>query len=187
MSLTESRSARTTVIRGTRIKVELILRKLAEGVTEAHLFDAYPSLTQAQIRAAITYAADVVAHEEQIEGPATPLRPTRAATSQWCARSEPAGLDVKAIVEIAPGSSDQALIELAVNDQRVLMTEDTDFGALVAAHAHASSGVILPCFPARARNELAAQVLRFLEQATEDARTAFIVRQSGRIRIGRTP
>ena len=31
------------VIRGTRIPVELILRKLAEGATEAELLDAYPS------------------------------------------------------------------------------------------------------------------------------------------------
>ena len=59
------------VIRGTRIKVELILRKLAEGATEADLVDAYPNLSQEDIRAAIRYAADVVAHEELIEGSAT--------------------------------------------------------------------------------------------------------------------
>ena len=58
------------VIRGTRIKVELILRKLAEGATELDLVEAYPNLTQQDIRAAINYAADVVAHEELIEGPA---------------------------------------------------------------------------------------------------------------------
>ena len=32
------------VIRGTRIPVELLLRKLGEGATEAHLLDAYPRL-----------------------------------------------------------------------------------------------------------------------------------------------
>ena len=30
------------VVRGTRITVELILRKLSEGATEAELLDAYP-------------------------------------------------------------------------------------------------------------------------------------------------
>jgi uncharacterized protein (DUF433 family) len=55
------------VIRGTRIKVELILRKLAEGATEADLLDAYPNLTIDDIRAAISYAADGIAHEELIE------------------------------------------------------------------------------------------------------------------------
>jgi uncharacterized protein (DUF433 family) len=58
------------VIRGTRIKVELLLRKLAEGASEAELLDAYPHLSAEDIRAAISYAADVVAHEELIEGPA---------------------------------------------------------------------------------------------------------------------
>jgi uncharacterized protein (DUF433 family) len=40
------------VIRGTRITVELILHKLAEGMTEAELLDAYPRLTPQDIRAA---------------------------------------------------------------------------------------------------------------------------------------
>ena len=78
------------------------------------------------------------------------------------------------------------MIELAVSEQRILTTEDTDFGALVYAHAHASSGVILLRFPARARANLAHQVLHFVQQANDDARTAFVVLQPGRIRIGRT-
>jgi uncharacterized protein (DUF433 family) len=54
------------VIRGTRIPVELILRKLGEGATEADLLDAYPRLTKADIQAALGYAADTVAHEETV-------------------------------------------------------------------------------------------------------------------------
>ena len=34
------------VIRGTRITVELILRKLSEGATSEDLLDAYPRLTK---------------------------------------------------------------------------------------------------------------------------------------------
>jgi len=41
------------VIQGTRVTVELILRKLSEGATEAELLDAYPWLTHDDIRAAI--------------------------------------------------------------------------------------------------------------------------------------
>jgi uncharacterized protein (DUF433 family) len=51
------------VIRGTRIPVELILRKLGEGETEAELLDAYPRLTREDIRAALGYAARTLAHE----------------------------------------------------------------------------------------------------------------------------
>ena len=54
------------VIRGTRIPVELILRKLGEGAKEKDLLDAYPALTGDDIRAAITYAADTLAHEENV-------------------------------------------------------------------------------------------------------------------------
>ena len=54
------------VISGIRIPVELILRKLGEGATEADLLDAYPRLTKADIHAAIGYAADTVAHEETV-------------------------------------------------------------------------------------------------------------------------
>jgi uncharacterized protein (DUF433 family) len=53
-------------IRGTRITVELILRKLSEGATEADLLDAYPRLTRVDIQAAIRYAADTLAHEETV-------------------------------------------------------------------------------------------------------------------------
>jgi len=58
------------VIRGTRVPVELILRKLSEGATEADLLDAYPRLTRADIRAALAYAADTLAHETIVLQPA---------------------------------------------------------------------------------------------------------------------
>jgi len=51
------------VIRGTRIPVELILRKLSEGATEQDLQEAYPRLVQKDIQAALAYAADTLAHE----------------------------------------------------------------------------------------------------------------------------
>ncbi len=54
------------VIRGTRITIELILRKLSEGASEADVLDAYPRLTREDIQAAIGYAADTVAHEETV-------------------------------------------------------------------------------------------------------------------------
>jgi uncharacterized protein (DUF433 family) len=57
------------VIRGTRIPVELILRKLSEGASEADLLDAYPRLKRADIQAALSYAADTLAHEEVIAEP----------------------------------------------------------------------------------------------------------------------
>jgi len=59
------------VIRGTRIAVELILRKLAEGATEAQLLEDYPHLTTEDIHAAVAYGAASVAHEEVVLLPDT--------------------------------------------------------------------------------------------------------------------
>ena len=43
--------------------MELLLRKLAEGATTEDLLDAYPRLAVEDIRAALDYAADAIAHE----------------------------------------------------------------------------------------------------------------------------
>jgi uncharacterized protein (DUF433 family) len=49
------------VIRGTRIPVELVLRKLSEGASVADLVDAYPKLASDDVLAALAYAADSLA------------------------------------------------------------------------------------------------------------------------------
>jgi uncharacterized protein (DUF433 family) len=45
-------------IAGTRVTVELILRKLAAGRSFADVIEAYPNITEHDIRAALDYAAD---------------------------------------------------------------------------------------------------------------------------------
>lgn len=51
------------VIRGARIPVELLLRKLGEGATVTELLDAYPRLSDMDVKAALSYAADTIADE----------------------------------------------------------------------------------------------------------------------------
>ena len=58
------------VIRGTRIPVELLLRKLSEGATEQTLIEAYPQLKPVQIQAALAYAADALSLEHAESFPA---------------------------------------------------------------------------------------------------------------------
>jgi uncharacterized protein (DUF433 family) len=55
------------VIRGTRIPVELLLRKLSKGARIEDLLDAYPRLVADDIQAAFAYAANVIAHETVLE------------------------------------------------------------------------------------------------------------------------
>ena len=53
-------------IKGTRITVELILRKLGSGRSFADILDAYPQLTEDDLRAALAFAADYLEHETVI-------------------------------------------------------------------------------------------------------------------------
>jgi uncharacterized protein (DUF433 family) len=52
---------------GTRIGVDLILRKLAEGATVAELEADYPTLTEDAILACLAYAADLAAGEQTFD------------------------------------------------------------------------------------------------------------------------
>jgi uncharacterized protein (DUF433 family) len=52
------------IIKGTRITVEIVLRKLSNGYTISQLIEAYPHINEAQILACLSYASDLVANEE---------------------------------------------------------------------------------------------------------------------------
>ncbi len=54
------------VIKGTRITVEIILKKLSEGMNIEDLISAYPNLTKIDILAALSYSAEVISKEEMI-------------------------------------------------------------------------------------------------------------------------
>jgi uncharacterized protein (DUF433 family) len=52
------------VIQGTRVPVELIVRMLAQGIPENEILKEYPRLQPEDIRAALAYAAQTLAHED---------------------------------------------------------------------------------------------------------------------------
>jgi uncharacterized protein (DUF433 family) len=56
------------IIRGTRIPVELIVRMMAQGIPEGDILREYPRLRPEDIRAALAYAAQVLAHEDGFPG-----------------------------------------------------------------------------------------------------------------------
>ena len=58
------------VIKGTRITVEHIMRKLADGFTVNDILEMYPHLTLPLIQAAFAYAADKIADEIVFEAAA---------------------------------------------------------------------------------------------------------------------
>ncbi len=54
------------VIKGTRIPVDAILRRLGEGASIEEILEDYPNLKEEDIRAALIYAAESLAEEEII-------------------------------------------------------------------------------------------------------------------------
>lgn len=54
------------VIKGTRISVALILKKLSEGASAGDLIKGYPNLSLNAISAVLAYASDVVSNETVI-------------------------------------------------------------------------------------------------------------------------
>ena len=54
------------VIRGTRIPVELVLRKLGAGMSAQEIITDHPRLALEDIRAAQAFAADYLADEELV-------------------------------------------------------------------------------------------------------------------------
>ena len=52
------------VIKNTRIPVDLIVRMVAQGLSEDDVLADYPRLKRADIRAALNYTAAVVANED---------------------------------------------------------------------------------------------------------------------------
>lgn len=95
--------------------------------------------------------------------------------------------DVVAIAELSPRAEDDDVREKAVNDDRILITEDKDFGQLVYASMRRTGGVIFIRFPARARRGLAAAVVDVVRQRGQRLIGAFTVVQPGRVRTGRNP
>ena len=54
------------VFKGTRMTVEHVLRELGAGIATEDLFRNYPRLRPEHLRAAMQFAADVLARDESI-------------------------------------------------------------------------------------------------------------------------
>ena len=98
-----------------------------------------------------------------------------------------AGHDVLIVSEIAPRAEDSEVIELALKEKRILLTEDKDFGQLVYAHGQKTLGVIFLRFPFSARQQISGEVSNLVKQKGESLVGCFVTVQPGRIRISHIP
>src|SRR5947209_14397132 len=67
-----------------------------------------------------------------------------------CSRAPDRGFDVLSVAEVSVGADDERVIAIALDERRILLTEDKDFGQLVFATGSKSLGVVLIRFPASA-------------------------------------
>lgn len=55
------------IIKGTRITVELILKKMAEGSSKDEILLMYPHIKKEDLNAVFDYASEVIANEDVID------------------------------------------------------------------------------------------------------------------------
>jgi predicted nuclease of predicted toxin-antitoxin system len=97
------------------------------------------------------------------------------------------GHDVMAVSEFQQRSVDEELMELAYRDDRILLTEDKDFGWLAFVAHRNNPGVILIRFPAASRPVLPASIVRLVTDHGTELKGAFAVLRPGSVRISFVP
>ena len=96
-----------------------------------------------------------------------------------------AGHDVTAVAETHGGAEDSAVLAIARDEARILVTEDKNFGLLAYAIVRVTAGVALLRYPGNARSRLGADVIAFVAKAGERITGAFTVLEPGRARLSK--
>ncbi|MBI5814805.1 MAG: DUF5615 family PIN-like protein [Nitrospinae bacterium] len=98
-----------------------------------------------------------------------------------------AGHDVLAVKHLLPGAPDEDVIALAIRENRILLTEDKDFGQLVFASGKDNIGVIFLRYPHGARKRIIMEVTGLISEKGEKLSGVFVTAQPGKIRISGKP
>ncbi len=98
-----------------------------------------------------------------------------------------ANYDVLAVSEVMNRSVDRDLIERAYHEERIVLTEDKDFGWLVFVSHVESAGVILIRFPSSARRALPQAVLTLVREKSPQLIGAFVVLEPRKVRFSQRP
>ena len=93
------------------------------------------------------------------------------------------GYDVRAVVEDMPGVPDPAVLKAAVSENRILLTEDKDFGEWVFAHKSATAGVVLIRYPSDMRSVMIKLMVELVNRHGNELLGKFTVLEPGRARI----
>lgn len=98
-----------------------------------------------------------------------------------------AGWDVIAVSERCLGAADTDVMALASSDDRILVTEDKDFGQLVFASGRGHCGVVLLRYPFPLAALIAATLVALIRKRGGSLAGAFVVLRPGSARITQPP
>jgi predicted nuclease of predicted toxin-antitoxin system len=98
-----------------------------------------------------------------------------------------AGFDVVAVCEVMSRSEDNDVIQRSHSENRILLTEDKDFGWLVFVSHADSAGVVLIRYPGNARATLPQTVVSLAKKHAMQLQNAFVVLQPNQVRFSRKP
>jgi predicted nuclease of predicted toxin-antitoxin system len=99
------------------------------------------------------------------------------------ARLRADGHDVLYVAELAPGVTDETMLELAAREGRLLLTADKDFGELVFRLRRASHGVLLLRLVGLSQERKAEAASEALREHGAEMAAAFTVITPGLVRI----
>jgi predicted nuclease of predicted toxin-antitoxin system len=97
------------------------------------------------------------------------------------------GHNVLEVRSARPGADDEWVINLALSEERILLTEDKDFGRLIYAYGHKAIGVIFLRYPVSERHRIAQDLVELVNQRNEKLIGCFVTVTRQRIRISRMP
>jgi hypothetical protein len=117
------------VVRGTRLTVDFILGLLAQGETVEEILAEYGGLSVRTSRPVSSSPAD----------------PWRARSSLLFSSNQPecGTFDAISVYDQIPGAEDSAVIELALRENRILVTNDQGFGERVFRDGRPHRGGLL--------------------------------------------
>jgi predicted nuclease of predicted toxin-antitoxin system len=93
--------------------------------------------------------------------------------------------EVTWVRETMPGATDRLVLNTALVEQRVLITEDKDFGELVFARGAPALGVLLLRYPPAARPQVTRKIVAFVADHAAELVGSFVVIGPSRTRLRR--
>lgn len=93
------------------------------------------------------------------------------------------GHDVRYVAEDFPGATDQVVLDLATRENRILLTEDKDFGELAVRSNVAIPGIVLIRIDPRQAHQKNSRVLALIERFGRRLMGHHVVVHPGRFRF----